>query len=126
MRTPTLFVGNNALQLQQIGIPLAEAVDNGHLAAITLRPVGNLAMLWLLLRGAFGQLGEADNVRSCSFRSMTVRRAAALPRPRHQGRDRRRGVAAREPLEFRVSPRAAASAEARPRRRPRAADERIP
>ena len=55
-------------------IPLADAVDNGQLAAITLRPVGNLAMAWLLLRGAFGQLGEADNVVSCSFRSMTVRR----------------------------------------------------
>jgi diacylglycerol kinase family enzyme len=104
MRTPTLFVGNNGLQLQQIGIPLADAVDNGHLAAITLRPVGNFAMAWLLLRGAFGQLGDADNVTSCSFRSMTVRRV-------HLFRGRGIKVATDgevsrlvEPLEFRVSP----------------------
>jgi diacylglycerol kinase family enzyme len=32
VRTPTLFVGNNALQMQQIGMPpLADALDHGHL-----------------------------------------------------------------------------------------------
>jgi len=104
IRTPTLFVGNNGLQLGEIGIPLADAVDHGQLAAITLRPVGDFAMLWLLLRGAFGQLGDADNVVSCSFRSMTVKRVKLF---------RGRGIKVAtdgevawldEPLEFRVSP----------------------
>ena len=104
LRTPTLFVANNGLQLQQIGIPLADAVDHGNLAAITLRPVGDFAMAWLMLRGAFGQLGEADNVMSSSFRSMTVRRL-------HLFRGRGIKVATdgevsrlAEPLLFRVSP----------------------
>jgi diacylglycerol kinase family enzyme len=104
IRTPTLFVGNNGLQLQEIGIPLADAVDNGQLAAITLRPVGDFAMAWLLLRGAFGQLGEADNVVSCSFRSMTVRRLHLFSgRAIKVATD---GEVSRltEPLEFRVSP----------------------
>ena len=64
LRTPTLFVGNNALQLQQLGFPEAQQVEQGALAAVVLRPVGRAAMLWLMLRGAFGQLGQADQVLS--------------------------------------------------------------
>ena len=45
LRTPTLFVGNNALQMEQFGFPEAQAIDAGELAGITLRPVGRLAML---------------------------------------------------------------------------------
>ena len=64
VRTPTLFVGNNALQMEQLGFPLAKAIDGGALAAIMLRPVSRLSMLALLLRGAFGKLGDADQVIS--------------------------------------------------------------
>lgn len=64
LRTPTLFVGNNPLQLEQLGFPEAARVAQGALAAIVLRPVGRAAMLWLMLRGAFGQLGQADQVLS--------------------------------------------------------------
>ena len=73
LRTPTLVVGNNPLQLEQLGIPEAQAVQQGQLAAITLRPVGTLAMLWLLGRGALGQLGEADSVVTFAFDRLTVR-----------------------------------------------------
>jgi diacylglycerol kinase family enzyme len=70
--TPTLFVGNNRLQLEQIGVPQADAVDRGQLAAILLRPIGVLAMLRLLVRGAMSQLGEADDVLTFGFERMTV------------------------------------------------------
>jgi diacylglycerol kinase family enzyme len=73
VRTPTLVVGNNALQLAQLGIAEASALQQGQLVAITLRPVGTLAMMGLLLRGALGQLGEADNVRRFAFQRLTVR-----------------------------------------------------
>jgi diacylglycerol kinase family enzyme len=73
LRTPTLFVGNNALQLEQIGVAEAGAVDAGELAAVTLRPVGRLALLALMLRGALGRLGEADQVISFAFTRLTVR-----------------------------------------------------
>ena len=62
MRTATLVVGNNPLQLQQLGLPEVRAVQQGQLAAIAVRPVGPLAMVGLLLRGALGRLGDADNV----------------------------------------------------------------
>jgi diacylglycerol kinase family enzyme len=90
--------------MEQIGMPLAEALEEGQLAAIAPRPVGTLAMLWLVIRGALGRLGEADNVVRFGFRRLTVK-----PRKRH--RSHRFKVATdgeiswmSAPLEFRVSP----------------------
>jgi diacylglycerol kinase family enzyme len=73
VRTPTLFVGNNALQMEQVGLPQAGAIDAGCLAGVTLQPVGRWTLLALLARGGFGRLGEAEHVRSFSFRSLTVK-----------------------------------------------------
>jgi len=78
LRTPTLFVGNNALQLQQLGLPDAEAVGTGCLAAIALRPVGLVKMLGLLWRGAFGRLGDADELIQVATRQLTVRPSRRL------------------------------------------------
>lgn len=76
LRTSTLFVGNNALQLRQFGIPEAEVLAQGRLAAVMLRPVGTLAMLGLMLQGAFGRLGEAEDVLHFAFERLAVRPAA--------------------------------------------------
>jgi diacylglycerol kinase family enzyme len=74
LRTPTLFVGNNRLQMEQVGMaPLEHALGEGRLAAIAPRPVGRVRMLGLLLRGAFGRLGGADDVDAFAFKRMTVR-----------------------------------------------------
>jgi len=74
LRTPTLFVGNNHLQLSRAGIAGkdADAVQNGQLAGIVLRPIGTLALFGLLLRGVMGRLGDADTVQSFSFRRLRV------------------------------------------------------
>ncbi len=103
--TPTLFVGNNALQMQQIGIPEAPALQDGQLVAIAVKPVGKLAMLGLLARGAIGQLGDADKVSSFAFSSLTVS-------PRRPHRPKRLKVATDgeviwmdAPLHFRPAPR---------------------
>lgn len=75
LRTPTLFVGNNRLQLERLGLPphVVEQVGQGQLAAIVTRPIGTWAMLGLLLRGAFGRLGEAHDVESFPLQRLTVR-----------------------------------------------------
>lgn len=74
LRTPTLFVGNNQLQMEQVGMaPLEHALGEGRLAAIAPRAVGRLRMLGLLLRGAFGRLGSAEDVEAFAFKRMTVR-----------------------------------------------------
>jgi diacylglycerol kinase family enzyme len=74
LRTPTIFVGNNALQLDQVGVAEAGAVarNRGRLAAIVVRPMSSLAMLGLALRGALGRLGEAENVDTFEFSELVV------------------------------------------------------
>lgn len=71
-RTTTLFVGNNRLQLEQVGMPQAAAVKQGQLAAIAVNPVGTLAILWLAARGALGKLADAENIMAFSFRRLRV------------------------------------------------------
>ena len=74
LRTPTLFIGNNPLQMEQIGIPpLSTALEDGKLAAIAPRSVGRLGMMWLMLRGAAGKLGGADNLIAFSFKRIVVK-----------------------------------------------------
>ena len=79
VRTPTLFIGNNPLQLQQLGLPAVQMLACGRLVAVVPRAVGLLSLLWLMLRGAFGKLGNAADIADFSFRTMTVR-------PRRTGR----------------------------------------
>jgi diacylglycerol kinase family enzyme len=80
VNTPTLFVGNNRLQLEQVGLREAPDLDAGRIAAVMLRPIGALAMLGLVWRGAMGTLGEADSVESFEFQRMVVRTRRALHR----------------------------------------------
>lgn len=74
LRTPTLFVGNNHLQLARVGIDEqhADAVEQGLLTGIAVRPIGTLALFGLLLRGVLGRLGDAENIDSFAFRRLTV------------------------------------------------------
>ena len=72
VRTRTLFVGNNELQLQAIGLREALAVERGRLAAITLQPLPMLSTLWLVLRGAIGRLDGAEGVDSFAFDRLQV------------------------------------------------------
>lgn len=104
VRTPTLFVANNALQLTQLGLPEASAIEAGQLAAITVRPAGRLAWLGLLLRGALGRLGEAEQVTSIGFKRLTVRSAGRFRPRRVKVATDGEIVWLRLPLEFAVSP----------------------
>lgn len=77
VQTLTLFVGNNRLQLQQLGAEPEDTVagtpGDGSLAALMLRPIGTLSMLGLMLRGAMGRLGEAAGVECFEFTHMVVK-----------------------------------------------------
>ena len=104
VKTPTLFVGNNRLQLEQVGLPEAQSLNDGCIAAVMLRPIGSFAMLALLFRGAFGRLGEADTVESFKFHRMIV-----TPRPSRNGRKVKVAFDGElsylwAPLDFRVAP----------------------
>lgn len=105
--TPSIFVGNNALQLEQIGLDEAQDVEHrGRLAGVIVKPVSTAELLWLAMRGALGQLEEEERVRDFSFETMTVRFLSSVGR---------RGIKVavdgeifwcRPPLTFRVAPQA--------------------
>ncbi len=77
VQTLTLFVGNNRLQLEQVGAEpedtLAGSPGDGSMAALILRPISTLSMIGLMLHGAMGRLGEAAGVESFEFHRMLVR-----------------------------------------------------
>ena len=77
VQTLTLFVGNNRLQLQQLGAEpedtMAGTPGDGSMAALMLRPIGTLSMIGLMLHGAMGRLGEAAGVESFEFHRMLVK-----------------------------------------------------
>jgi len=72
LRTLMIFVSNNRLQLERIGLPEAKVLAQGYLVGITLKPVATLTLLRLMLRGALGQLGDVDHIASFAFRQITV------------------------------------------------------
>ena len=104
LRTPTLFVGNNALQLERLGIDDVAALADGELVAVALRPVGTWTLLWLMLRGAAGQLGESRDVLSFAFERLAVRPAAPLGRALVKVATDGEIAWLRAPLVFRVAP----------------------
>ncbi|MHB8950920.1 MAG: diacylglycerol/lipid kinase family protein [Rhodoferax sp.] len=53
----TLFVGNNRLQLEQLGVEPQHEMPVANITAVMLRPIGTLSMLRLMLHGAMGTLG---------------------------------------------------------------------
>lgn len=73
LRTPTLFVGNNRLQLEHIGMPLTEILEDGQLTAIAVPPVNTFSLLWLGVRGALGKLGAADKLNSFGFKRLIIK-----------------------------------------------------
>ncbi len=103
VRTPTLFVGNNRLQLEQVGVRPEGGLAEGEVAAVMLRPIGTLAMLWLAARGALGSLGEADDVESFAFRRMVVKPSLRYGRARIKIAVDGEVLWMRMPLEFRVA-----------------------
>lgn len=73
LRTPTIVVDNNALQLEHMGLDQTDELAHNHLVAITSKPLGTLELYGLLLRGLLSRLGEDKHVISFGFQSMTVR-----------------------------------------------------
>ncbi len=82
IQASTVFVGNNRLQLEQIGIAESSAVDAGRLLVLTLKPSTLGSMLALMVRGAFGTLGDADEVTAMASAALTI--AASRRRTRRR------------------------------------------
>jgi diacylglycerol kinase family enzyme len=74
LRTASVFVCNNRLQLQRVGIPedVVSQVGEGRLACLVVRPLDTWAKLRMLAAAAFGRLGEERALDSLALRSLTV------------------------------------------------------
>lgn len=72
LTSSTVFVANNRLQLEQLGVPEAAELEAGRLVGLVLRPLGRGALLGLALKGALGRLGEADAVERLVFRCLQI------------------------------------------------------
>ena len=110
MRTLTLFVGNNRLQLEQLGVQPqlqaesgpVRAPDEGRITAVMVRPIGTLSMIRLMLHGAMGTLGEAQSVEHFEFDHMVVRPTLASGRREVKVAFDGEVTRMRAPLDFRV------------------------
>lgn len=85
LRTVTLFIGYNRLQLEKLGFVESAVADGSepadhHLTAVMLRPIGTLAMLGLMLRGAMGRLASADNIEHFPCEELVMEPASARGR----------------------------------------------
>jgi diacylglycerol kinase family enzyme len=79
----SLFVGNNATQLERIGLDQAFAIEDHQLVGILVSTTETLELLELGVRGALGQLDSGSNVQVFTFEQMTVR--PREPRAGHIG-----------------------------------------
>jgi diacylglycerol kinase family enzyme len=104
VRTPTLFVGNNHLQLERVGLPEAEDVKEHRLAAIMMKPVSTKKLLWLALRGALGQLGDDEHVINFSFENLIVNAVRGAQGQRVEVATDGERTWMQTPLKFEVAP----------------------
>ncbi|MDA8521882.1 diacylglycerol/lipid kinase family protein [Acidovorax sp. NCPPB 4044] len=76
----TLFVGNNPLQLERLGIPQARDVAEGdHLAVLLLKPQDRWATARTVWHAAIGQLDRDEAVISLACSEMEVEPASWRP-----------------------------------------------
>ena len=76
----TLFVGNNPLQLDRMGLPQAQLVaDGGKLAVLLLKPQGRWAVARTVWHAATGQLDKDTAVLSMVCAELTVEPASWRP-----------------------------------------------
>ncbi len=72
LRSTTLVVGNNRLQLEQLGLSEASAVEHGQLVGIAMPPVSRGRMLLAALRGLSGHLPDVEQIEDFAFSTMEV------------------------------------------------------
>jgi len=103
MRTPSLFLCNNRVQLRRVGIDeaLVASVGQGRLLALVAHRMDAWAKLKLLLRALAGRLGDADEVDAFGVHSLDAAiRFARRVKVSTDGEVQWMAL----PLRFRVSP----------------------
>jgi diacylglycerol kinase family enzyme len=82
LEVSTLFVGANALQLEQVGLPEADEVARGALAALMLAPQTRWQTLRMVWRALRGRLGDEQALHSLACTRLDVSAAGWRPSAR--------------------------------------------
>ncbi|MBX2988354.1 MAG: hypothetical protein KF802_10705 [Bdellovibrionaceae bacterium] len=72
VRTPMLFIGNNALQLRNLSLNVAHCMKQDLLAVVTMKPGGIWDTIRLIFHGLIRRLENADNLESFCVDSLTI------------------------------------------------------
>ena len=79
IKTSTLLISDNALQLDRLGLSDAQTATQGLLTALLVRASSRWRLLGLALRGALGRLAEDDNLLRLSCEQLEVKVHHAPP-----------------------------------------------
>lgn len=78
MRTPMIFIGNNALQLRDLKMDVARCMKKDLLAVVTLKPLRKMEMGRVLFRGLTKTIEKEENVDSFCVDSLTIHTSKAM------------------------------------------------
>jgi len=72
IRTPMIFIGNNALQLRNLALDVASCMKHDLLAVVTMKPMSLWRMLKLIFHGLSGRLESVGDLDSFCADSLTI------------------------------------------------------
>ncbi len=73
IKTPMVFIGNNALQLRSLALPVSKCLKQDMLAVITLKPVRGWEMVRVLFRGITKTLRNEERLDQLSTDRLTIK-----------------------------------------------------
>lgn len=72
VKTLSIFIGNNALQLRDLALDVARCMKKNLLAVVVLRPVGKMEMLRILFRGFTKTLEHEERLETFCVDSLSI------------------------------------------------------
>jgi len=72
LKTMSIFIGNNALQLRDLALDVAKCMKSGLLAVVVLRPVSRLEMMRIFFRGLANTLENETKLETFCVDKLTI------------------------------------------------------
>lgn len=72
LRTPMIFIGNNALQLRDLSFSVAQCMKKDLLAVVMMKPITKLETLRIILRGIFKTIENDDRLETFCVDELTI------------------------------------------------------
>ena len=72
IKTPMVFIGNNALQLRNLALPVATCFEKNLLAVVTLKPVRGWGIIRMIFRGLTKTLQNEERLIQMCTERLTI------------------------------------------------------